>query len=226
MQPKLITFDYGGTLCQEIYHGDRAGLKALLPHIIQNPQKTSLDDLMHAAARFHATSGLHTDFETMSIQYLKYVFDYYNIQLDVDEAQAEQIFYKAAISVEKMPDILLLLEYLQQQQIKTAVISNLPLRSKTLEQRLKECLDGFEFEFVMTSADYHYKKPASNLFELALHRAEVCAEETWHCGDSYECDVLGARSVGITPILYGEADTDCVSFQTWGQMLTTLKTME
>ena len=126
MQPKLITFDYGGTLCQEIYHGDRAGLKALLPHIIQNPQKTSLDDLMHAAARFHATSGLHTDFETMSIQYLKYVFDYYNIQLDVDEAQAEQIFYKAAISVEKMPDILLLLEYLQQQQIKTASKPLLP----------------------------------------------------------------------------------------------------
>lgn len=39
MQPKLITFDYGGTLCQEIYHGDRAGLKALLPHIIQTRKK-------------------------------------------------------------------------------------------------------------------------------------------------------------------------------------------
>ncbi|GAF78092.1 unnamed protein product, partial [marine sediment metagenome] len=49
---------------------------------------------------------------------------------------------------------------------------------------------------------------------LALERAGVNASETIHVGDQYKLDVVGARGVGISPILIDRDNvypeiTDC-----------------
>jgi FMN phosphatase YigB (HAD superfamily) len=43
------------------------------------------------------------------------------------------------------------------------------------------------------------------LYELALQRANAISDYTLHIGDSYIHDVLGARSVGMTPVLLDRA---------------------
>ncbi|MGO9972848.1 MAG: HAD family hydrolase [Solirubrobacteraceae bacterium] len=57
-------------------------------------------------------------------------------------------------------------------------------------------LDG-----IVTSAQAGAPKPAPAVFEAALSLAGVAAHEAIHVGDSIEDDVVGARRLGIEPIL-------------------------
>jgi len=44
------------------------------------------------------------------------------------------------------------------------------------------------------------------LFELALKKAGLNAEDVWFCGDNIEADIEGSAAVGIFPVWY-EDDT-------------------
>jgi putative hydrolase of the HAD superfamily len=61
------------------------------------------------------------------------------------------------------------------------------------------------FDFAVVSAATRHAKPHPRLFELALERAGAIADYAVHVGDSYTQDVLGARSVGIAPVLIDRA---------------------
>ncbi|MEK0338355.1 MAG: HAD-IA family hydrolase, partial [Nitrosopumilus sp.] len=49
-------------------------------------------------------------------------------------------------------------------------------------------------------------KPEPPIFLAALQRAGVNASEAVHVGDQYKLDVIGARGVGITPVLIDRYD--------------------
>lgn len=57
------------------------------------------------------------------------------------------------------------------------------------------------FDCLLISAATRHAKPSPMLYDLALQRANSIADYTLHIGDSYIYDVLGARAVGITPVL-------------------------
>lgn len=73
------------------------------------------------------------------------------------------------------------------------------------DTRLSHLLDGLglgaKLDFVVSSAAEGLHKPDPRVFELALRRAGVSADAAMHVGDHYYADVLGARSVGIRPVL-------------------------
>ncbi|MHB8780576.1 MAG: HAD family hydrolase [Candidatus Geothermincolia bacterium] len=56
-------------------------------------------------------------------------------------------------------------------------------------------------DFIISSATVGRVKPEPSIFEMALARAGVPAQACLHVGDHFYADVLGARSVGITPVL-------------------------
>jgi HAD superfamily hydrolase (TIGR01509 family) len=69
-------------------------------------------------------------------------------------------------------------------------------------------------DFVVTSREVGADKPAPPIFLAALERAGVNASEAVYIGDQYETDVVGARGVGIEPVLIDRYDlmpevTDC-----------------
>lgn len=72
------------------------------------------------------------------------------------------------------------------------------------------------FNCLLISAVTRHAKPSPTLYELALQRANAISDFTIHVGDSYIHDVLGARALGITPILldrhnkHSRTDVDCV----------------
>ena len=69
-------------------------------------------------------------------------------------------------------------------------------------------------DFVIASAAVGVSKPHPDIFRFALERANLQPHEVVYVGDSYVADVLGARSVGITPVLIdreGKAPrVDCI----------------
>lgn len=57
------------------------------------------------------------------------------------------------------------------------------------------------FDFIVTSREVGVDKPKPPIFLAALERAAVNAEEALYVGDQYDSDVVGARGVGINPVL-------------------------
>ena len=61
-------------------------------------------------------------------------------------------------------------------------------------------------DFVVSSKELGIDKPAARFFQAALERAGVNASEAVHVGDQYKLDVVGAKGVGINPILIDRYD--------------------
>jgi putative hydrolase of the HAD superfamily len=57
------------------------------------------------------------------------------------------------------------------------------------------------FDFIAASARIGFEKPHARIFEWALEQAGARPSEVIHVGDHVDADVLGARGVGIEPVL-------------------------
>ena len=62
-------------------------------------------------------------------------------------------------------------------------------------------LDKF-FDFMVTSEETGYEKPAPIMFNFALEKMKIRADEAAYFGDSLERDILGAANVGIKPFWF------------------------
>lgn len=119
------------------------------------------------------------------------------------------------------PDVVPTLTTLSDSGYKLGLVSNWDTRlaSLSIETGLSRFLD-----FVVSSASVGYLKPQPEIFEVALSRADVAAEETIHVGDHYYADIMGARSAGITPVLLdrhgavAEHKADCLVINSLGEL--------
>lgn len=108
-------------------------------------------------------------------------------------------------------DVAPTLQRLQEAGFRLGVISN---ATHDLPDRLAKLgLTPF-FEAITYSYEVGAEKPDSRIFRAALTRLGVEAARAVHVGDSYEADVVGARGVGLRPLLIqreGEVrGADCV----------------
>ena len=100
-------------------------------------------------------------------------------------------------------DVLSTLKMLKEKNLTLGLLTNLNSDIDSICQKLgvKPYLD-----FTVTSTEAGADKPQPPIFRLALERARVDAAEAVHVGDQYKLDVVGARGVGIKPILIDRAD--------------------
>jgi putative hydrolase of the HAD superfamily len=108
-------------------------------------------------------------------------------------------------------DVLGTLKILKERKLVLGLITN---ATKDAISRLRDM--GLEplLDFVVTSEEAKVDKPSPEIFKLALQKAGVETSAAVHVGDQYEIDVVGARSVGIEPVLIDRYDlypeiTDC-----------------
>jgi len=95
-------------------------------------------------------------------------------------------------------DALPILKELKQQNFIVGLLSNFDKDMKPIFRELS--LEPY-LDFAVTSKEVGADKPNPLIFQTALQRAGVDASEAIHIGDQYKIDVVGARGVGITPIL-------------------------
>jgi putative hydrolase of the HAD superfamily len=111
------------------------------------------------------------------------------------------------------PDVLPCLRTLHAEGLTLGVISDWGV-SLSLTLRHHDLISYFDFAVI--SAQARRAKPDPQLFQTALERANTIPDYALHIGDSYVLDVLGARSVGITPVLldrrkaHDPAQLDCL----------------
>ena len=108
-------------------------------------------------------------------------------------------------------DVSTTLKALKEKNLKLGLLTNLQTE---VDSMCRELGIASYLDFTVTSAEVGADKPQPPIFLKALERAQVKAAEAIHVGDQYQNDVLGARGVGISPILLDRADyyteiTDC-----------------
>ncbi len=110
--------------------------------------------------------------------------------------------YRKHTSWELYPDVLPTLETLRSHGYTLGIISDWDIALGPILRKLH--LTPY-FDCLIISAATRHAKPSPRLYELALERSNSIADYSLHIGDSYINDVLGARAVGITPILLDRA---------------------
>ena len=108
-------------------------------------------------------------------------------------------------------DVMPTLKMLKEKNLKLGLLTNLQTE---VDSMCRELGIAAYLDFTVTSAEVGADKPQPPIFLKALELADVKAAEAIHVGDQYQNDVLGARGVGISPILLDRADyyteiTDC-----------------
>ena len=83
------------------------------------------------------------------------------------------------------------------------------------------------FDFSMAGGEVNSYKPDTGLFEHALKRAEVSAQEAIYVGDNYYADVIGARRAGLTPVLFDPdeifPEADCLKIRSFPELNSIVK---
>ena len=220
-KPKMILFDYGGTLLCEPEWDMLRGEQAVFQHVIKNPHHYTPEYLCSwESAYFQSLQKIRDlDAELTEIQLMRLKYELHGIQLDISYEDAEFVFWSnTAPMTEKclMPNIEKVLSYLHNEGIRTGVISNIGWTGISLKKRIDTLLPENHFEFIIASSDYGLRKPDVKLFQLALEKASLMPDEVWFCGNTYDKDIEGAQSAGISALLY-QGDGRLHSFQEGGR---------
>ena len=203
-KPKMIIFDYGHTLVYEDKFDGVKGNKALLEYCVSNKNNLTAEQIDKFAAYLFESAGIarKNGLELHNHQIQKFWNEYLQIEINLSPFEQEKVFWDNAAPDHAMPNIKETLDYLHKNNIRSGVISNISFSGEALKNRINSVLPENNFEFMIASSEYMFRKPNKFIFELALRKAGLEANEVWYCGDSIDFDVEGSNSVGIFPVWY------------------------
>jgi HAD superfamily hydrolase (TIGR01549 family) len=108
-------------------------------------------------------------------------------------------------------DALPALDILKKRGLILGLISNVAQDMESTYEKL-----GLQpyLDFKVTSAEVGFDKPRPEIFQAALKKANIKANEALYVGDQYQIDIVGAQGVGIKALLIDRNDyfadiTDC-----------------
>ena len=105
-----------------------------------------------------------------------------------------------------------MLTWFRERGFKLGVISN---AEGQIEKLVKHVQLDSKFDVIVDSGRLGITKPDEGIFRYALERIGSEPDCSVHVGDQYTIDIVGARNVGITPVLversYNEDDRDCIT---------------
>ncbi len=91
-----------------------------------------------------------------------------------------------------------MLDWFRERGCRLGVISN---AEGQIQRLLEHAGIDSRFEVVVDSAVVGLSKPDERIFRYATEKIGAAPERSVYVGDLYEVDVLGARSIGMTPVL-------------------------
>ena len=206
-RPEMILFDYGHTLLYEPDWDAERGDRELLRYAVKNPKNCGVEDIRReVAAVFGEIERVRdvTGYDISCVVGDRLVYEHLGLAFSLTPLEQEIVFWTAACPGAVMPGADKLLDFLNDEGIRTAVLSNNSWSGEAIRNRCDRLLPQNRFEFVMSSADYMIRKPDPRLFEIALLKAELDASAVWYVGDSLRADVYGAHAAGLFPVWYAE----------------------
>jgi putative hydrolase of the HAD superfamily len=200
---KLLTFDLDDTLwpCKPTIMSAEIKLYEWMREHV--PQLTRLHDSEAVFKKrqefMQQRPDLHHDMSKLRIESLKQLSDEAGLSYGwIDEAF--DVFFQARQQVELYADVAPALDALSIEYTLVAVSNgNADIR-----------LTGVDhwFEFSVSAAEVGEQKPHPLVFQTAMSRAGVSAEETVHIGDDEHRDIFGACEAGIRTVWLNRSSRD------------------
>lgn len=191
---------------QNEYHKNSELLYNGIAYSFENSRKQG-DLLGKASERIRLDANYEVNFEAFH----RNLFDRMGLTSKFDWKTLDLEFLKVSHIFDIEENALEMLKTLQQNEIKMGVVSNSFHCGNSLEWLLNQAGIRHYFEFVISSADYGFRKPHPELFDTAIARLGIERERIWFIGDKPEYDILGAKNSGITSVWYnadGESAAD------------------
>lgn len=237
-RPKMIIFDYGQTLVHEKSFDGLRGTKAVLREAARNPNNIAAEEVQAMADKLNEDIGRRGKgidgqpvLEVHNHIFQNYLYEYFGIELTKPAGEVERIFEEAALAAEPTENISEFLRYLEDSHIRTGVISNTAISGDRLKARISRHIPSHNFEFIIASSEYIFRKPHKRIFELALRKANLAPCDVWYVGDNAFCDVDGAAECGIFPVWYRGAEEEpgryrprssCLEIYNWTELIDIL----
>lgn len=209
-KPKMIIFDYGNTLLCEPNFSFLRGEEALFEHIRKNKNGLTPKQIYDFGQKLFEQIGIvrEVGMELHERQFQRFLYEYLEIELSISFLDAEKILWDNVSGCALMPNVDIMLDFINLNGIRSGVISNIGWSGAALTERINRMLPRNQFEFIITSSEYMFRKPSPMLFELALKKAKLDTEDVWFCGDNIKADVEGSAAVGIFPVWYDDEVMD------------------
>lgn len=238
-KPKMILFDYGQTLANEQKFDGVKGTEAVLRHATKNKYGRTAQEVQAEADRINDELGRFDpkrqhlcQVEVPTAMFGAYLYESMGIELSLPPPEYDRIFWNAAAPAVPTEGIEEFLAFLKKENIRTGVISNIAYCGAAVEERIGALLPNHEFEFIIATSEYMFRKPNRRIFELALEKAGLQPEDVWYVGDNYNCDVVGAKNAGLFPVWYvgalrGDVDErDVLTVAHWNELSRILERCE
>ena len=235
-KPKMIMIDYGQTLISETGYDPEKGTAAVMQYAVGNKHCRSAQEVQAAAYAVRDELG-RSDPKTRHMfnteipnhMFTAYLYKSVGVELSLTPPEIDRVFWDAASPGKPTAGIEDFLAFLKEKHIRTGVISNIPYCGEVVSERINRMLPQNDFEFIIATSEYLFRKPHRRIFELALEMADLSADDVWYIGDHYECDVAGSRNAGMFPVWYTGAvnvdttrDDGVMTVSHWDQLAKAL----
>ena len=199
---KAILFDWAYTLVDLVREDDRVAFLELMNFLKKKDVKlpgfelifSEYQDLFYGLIKESRQTHREANFETV----LRYLFFKYGIEVEKRTSWKDilTVYYKVIHGVRRVyPDVVSTLKSFRELGIRMGIISNTTNPEFIKEEEL--CRTGLStyFEFAIFSSSTPYRKPHPSIFNAAISRLNMEAENILFVGDDLKMDVLGAQSV-------------------------------
>ena len=196
-RPEAILFDLGSTLLHDSKSGGLSSRgRTLLSNELFAPYMNNAYDLPTVLANA-MDDTYRNGWEEFHVK--KWLEDH----LIPDEETAQELekqIRSAVIDYSPPDDAKRVLNELLPLEMPMAVVSNSIFSSDLLWNDIRRLSVPEAFRFVISSAEFGYRKPHTAIFEHAVERLGSRPSETWYVGDLWENDVVGSTNAGLIPV--------------------------
>lgn len=206
-KPEMIIFDYGNTLVEEDAIFEVSTFDKIYQSIYENPQNITKDQVYKSFRDLEARVSKDYHDRNLEFRYedvFRYLFSDLALKSRMDYETISEVYFDSYAPARPMDTAGELLDYLDENNIRYGVISNLSYSSAILKRRLARLFER-DFEFVLTTCEWMYKKPHGHIFNIGQKMANLPKEKIWYLGDNPLNDVKGAMDAGLIPVYF---DTD------------------
>ena len=222
-RPSGVLFDFGDTILHLESFDPVAGNKKLI-EFAENASRVTIEDIQRVAdeiygevTRIREESMIEVMWQTLD----RLIFENLGISFNISYAELEKKFWNAAAQFRPADGIFEVLDSLERNEIKTGIISNSGYTGAVLEEELVKHDLAHRFSFLISSADYGFRKPHNRIYQVAVRKMNLKPGDIWFVGDKLEYDVKGAFDYGLYPVWYnprnepGRVDYEYLEVREW-----------
>ena len=170
-KPKMVLFDYGQTLVNEKKFDGVAGCRAVLQYAVKNKYNRTAEEVQAAADAINAELGRFDpkrrhlfQIEVPNHMFTAYLYQSMGIELSLTPQEIDRVFWDAASPGIPSNGVENFLAFLKEQNIRTGVISNIAYCGEVVEERIRSLLPEHNFEFIIATSEYMFRKPNKKIF--------------------------------------------------------------